>query len=98
MKTAEQQNNFSIHLYEFNDLNDFLHIQIKGTVHKNKNLCYSFNCDENWYIHVKSKLKWGNCQDFFSHFLHRKPVIQRKRKKGGFAVMNRTVERFILHS
>ena len=35
---------------------------------------------------------------FFFHFLHRKRVIHRKRRKRGFAVTNRLVKRFNLHS
>ena len=51
------------------------------------------------FAHIcKIEIKMGILSWTFFHLFHRKPVIPRKRKKGGFAVMNRTVERFILHS
>ena len=57
-----------------------------------KNLYYSLDRDEKLHTYVKSEIKWGNYQDLFFHFLPRKLVIHRKRKKRGYAVTNRTVE------
>ena len=55
---------------------------LKGTVRPKKNLYYSFNCEEKLHTHVKSKIKWDNRHELFFHFLHRKPVIHRKSRKG----------------
>ena len=58
-------------------------LSLRGPYPQNKkNLYYSFDCDENLHIYVKSKLKWGSGHEFFFCFLHRKPVIDRNRKKG----------------
>ena len=43
------------------DVNPF-----KGTVRpKQKNLHYLFDCDENLYTYVKSKIKWRNRHELF---------------------------------
>ena len=56
---------------------------LRGPFAPKKHLYSSFNCDENSHTHVKSKIKWGIYYFEFSHFLHNKRVIHRKRQKGG---------------
>ena len=43
---------------------------LRGPFAQNKkNLYYSFDCDENLYTYVKSKMKWGNRHELYSIFV-----------------------------
>ena len=58
-------------------------VSLSGPYRQEKILYYPFDSDINLHTYVKLKIKWGNHQELFFHFLHRKRVIHRKRKKGG---------------
>ena len=62
-----------------------IHIVFRGTfAQKKKNLCYSFNGDENLQTHVKFKIKWGNHYElFFPIFFIENDLYTENVKKGG---------------
>ena len=57
---------------------------------------YSFDCAENLHAYVKSKIKWGNCQELFSIFFIENELFKENLKQAS-AVKNRMVELFSLH-
>ena len=69
---------------------------LKGAVlPKEKNLYYSFDCDENLYTYEKSKIKWANRQEIFlSIFFIENELFTDNLKKGvrGSECSGRTVQ------
>ena len=56
---------------------------LKGTVQvQEKNLQNSFDCDENLYTYVKSKMKWGECHELVSIFFKENELFAENVKKG----------------
>ena len=55
---------------------------LSGPFAQKKNLYYSFDCDENWYTYVKSKMKWGNRHELFSIFFIENELFTENVKKG----------------
>ena len=70
------------------------YVNINGTVCLEKNLYYSFDCDENLHTHVNSKIKWGNRHEFFSICSIENELFTENVKKGvcGYKPNGRTVQ------